>query len=183
MNDTTLSAVTTFIDDLATRHGIGPVKVIVNPRLRRVYGRARYAEGIIEFNPTTFADQDGAFETASHELAHIWAVRLYGFTAAGHGPLWKRCAVILGAFGHARKAAPPAIAIARRAAQVATVEAKRGVYRVTYTSQNETLILKAGISKAEARKVARATASRHYGIVRIIDERGEVTNTYGTTAR
>lgn len=164
--------------NLAAEHSILLREIVLNPRLRRSYGRAAYVAGRIEINPTSLADDASVEETIRHELAHLLSFQRYGRSGLGHGANWQRVARELGAIPAARKSMSLDIFHARAAVRDRVEEAKRGDYSVHTRYSGDEFIFAANLSKKEARKVARK-AHRDFGDEVVIKNgSGEVVNRY-----
>jgi ribosomal protein L37AE/L43A len=73
-----------------------PVTVVVNPRLRRSFGRSRPTEGLIELRPDVLTGpKKRLIETLCHEAAHL-AVFSEGAGGRPHGSEWRHLMSLAG---------------------------------------------------------------------------------------
>lgn len=68
---------------------VDPIEWIVNYRIRRVLGMARFYDNTITINGTYLetATDEAVYNTVTHELAHFIAYRYY--REPSHGRMWK----------------------------------------------------------------------------------------------
>jgi len=158
--------------------GIDVPSITWNGRIRRRLGQAFLLDNRIDLATWLVADHDQLRETVQHEVAHIAAYQLH--KDRGHG--WAWMALVTGARPRNRFAPKlsPALVEARAASRNRVLEAKSGTFSVVSYSEDGTVTTGrgSGLSKKEARKLARRVSSRTYSRVAIVDGRGEVTNNY-----
>lgn len=74
------------------KNGIGFNDIRIQYDLRgTTAGKAYYGQALVKLNPILFHENTEDFikNTIPHEIAHLLAVSIYGWSGRGHGPVWK----------------------------------------------------------------------------------------------
>jgi len=83
-----------LVNNLAEKHLLKPITVVVTGKLTRKFGLAVYRQREIHLNPHLLGTSE-LDDTVRHEFAHFLAKDRYG--EGGHGKKWQYCARLVGA--------------------------------------------------------------------------------------
>lgn len=85
-----------MLDELVSRHPIGPRPLIKWKAMRVSAGMAYYGDWAIGLSTRLITDEERLEVTLKHEYAHLLAVARHGRKGAGHSAPWRQAMLELG---------------------------------------------------------------------------------------